>query len=138
MSASRASTRRRCSSAVGAHDLDVDCVGAGPNRHQPPVPAGQRPGIDAVGNDEPAQAKVVLRDRMGDRIALGFDVEAGPPERLLDRVDPHVQGARAAGQHPGDGGLAHTGQAAEDDEHLDECTPLGSLSLTGHGRTGSR
>lgn len=90
MSATRDSTRRRCSIWPVAHDLGLHDLHAHLLANSPPLVARERPWIHAVGDNGTANAQVVGSHRMGNGVPLRRHDQPGVPERLLDGIDAEV------------------------------------------------
>ena len=69
---------------IGADNLDVEGGHTGAFRHATPRDPGTQPWIDAVGNDRPARAEVVLGHGVCDLVSLTFHAVACPAQRLFD------------------------------------------------------
>ncbi len=54
---------------------------------------------------------------MRDSVALAFDGESGPPQRLFDRVYAHMARGKHTCQFSRNRRLAHAGEATQDDQH---------------------
>src|SRR5262245_32013632 len=92
---------------IGAEDLDLQGGDSGAIRDAAPRGARERPRVDAISNDVVPEPQVVPGDRIGGAIAGVLDGLAGVAQRLLDRVDPHVDRAELARQLAGNRRLAH-------------------------------
>lgn len=80
-------------SDIAAHELDLEDANMETIAHLTPRIARQRPRIDTISDDGSAECEIVRCDRLRNFIANAFNGETCSEHRLLDRVDPQVDGA---------------------------------------------
>src|SRR5207249_8111070 len=81
---------------IGTDDLDVERLDARTFGDGSPRVARERPRVHAVGDDEAAEAQVVVRDRLRDRVALALDA---PPGGVRHRAAPERDDVYAPPRH---------------------------------------
>src|SRR5688572_25216884 len=102
---------------VGADDFHVQRGDARACGHGLPGRARQRPGVHRVGDDEAADAHVVLRYGVADAIRLVVEPLDGLAQRHLDRVDAQVDTPGRARQLARNGRFSHSREPAQNHEH---------------------
>ena len=101
-------------------DLDFRQADSRASRDGAPGIAGDRQGINGIGNHDATEAEIVLRNRVADTIARvvdGHDSDPGFANREFDGIDTNMHGTQQLRQLARNRRLSHSGQAAENDQH---------------------
>lgn len=101
---------------VRAHHLDVERRDTGLPGDSAPMIARERPWIHTVSDDCVPQTQIVFRDRICDGVALAFDCHPTAAKRLLDGINPQVDGLQGATQLRSNRGLPNAWKSTQDDE----------------------